>query len=400
MSNQDPRAHRYNAFFCEICGAKAGAIQHGWAVCDRHFGRMLPPSKSYDSRTGSRLRSPDDDYDDFEDDDRPEPVDPEAQRRAEHRRRWPGQVRFRPWTLRCLLDRDPKEEENLPFVDPRRTAALTDFLIDRLSIVHDGEVDIHLDDTELPDELTIVLLGDTPFYVSPDLGEPTTGRPPRHDTVLLSACPATEIVDLGAAEYAIHQFRDDPATPDDVQVWTTADHVVQVWLDRPVDGAISYEVAAASLDEFVALARRLRTALAPLDLSTSPDALARAQSPDFSDPISYDLVPDTEWSTHPWLSRLVQKSNIDGDRYFCLFGPRGDTVELFRRIELQFERRTGEWETVTPEIPGPRMPAEDWEAPAVAWYDSAQWRGIDDRPDAPTGRWRARVPTGWSGPPA
>ena len=403
MSFRDPRARRHNAGFCEVCGATAGSIHHGWVVCDRHLGRTLPPVRAFDFRTGSLLRATDDGYDEECDEgvepDRVDPADHEARHRTEHRHRWPARVRFRPWTLRSLLDRDAEEEENLPFVDPRRTAVLTDFLTDRLTMVHGGDVDIHPEDSELPAELTIVLLGDTPFYVVPDLGEPTTARAPRPDAVLLSACPVTELVDLGAAEHAIQLFLDDLDTPDDVRVWTTVDHVAQVWLDRPTRADISYEVAAASLDEFVDLATRLRAALAPLDLSTSPDALARAQSSDFGEPVSWDLIAESEWPSHPWLSRLVQRSNIDGDRYFCLFGPRGDTVELFRRIELQFERRNGVWETVSPEIPGPHMPAQDWEAPGVAWYDHVQWLGIDDGPDGPTGRWRARVPTGWCGPP-
>lgn len=284
--------------------------------------------------------------------------------------------------------------------DPRRARNLTRLLTDRLVDEYGGVVDRLTPD--VPASIVMVLLGDLPFYVTPDVGEPTTSRAPVPDTVLLSACPAVEVADLGAAELAIHEFTDDPTVPSDVRVWTTSDHSTQVWLDRllPATAAASEADAAIALDEFVLLARRLRTALAPVDTSSSEEALVRALVGGFTEPLSYEFVDDSKWRAHPWLSRIERRTNIDGFAYLCLFGLTPAAADAFCRIELQFERADGTWQTVPTEIPGPyAMPGANWAHPSVAWSDETQWGRASDDPTRATGRWRARVPTGWSGPP-
>ena len=283
--------------------------------------------------------------------------------------------------------------------DPHRTRTLTRLLIDRLVDEHGGAIDRL--DVGVPASIVLVMVDDLPFYVTPDVGEPTTGRPPATDTVLVSACPAIEVADIGAAEHAIHEFTDDPTVPSDLRVWTTSAPPSQVWLDRLLPAATSDADAVRALDEFVTLARRLRAALAPVDMSSSSDARLRALTGAFSEPVSYEYLDDSQWHDHPWLSRIERRSNIDGFAYLCLFGLDPGAAAAFDRIELQFERADGTWRTVPTEMPGPyAMPAENWAHPSVAWSDETQWPGAADDPQRATGRWRARVPTGWTGPPA
>ena len=147
------------------------------------------------------------------------------------------------------------------------------------------------------------------------------------------------------------------------------------------------------------LASALRALLAPLDRSTSDEAVERAESGLHSGTLSYDLIDKSEWKDHPWLSEIVQNSDIDCDRYFCLYGLSNSAAGQFRDVTLEFERADGTWDSVRPQLPGPHMPARYYEQPSVAWYDANQWGPGSGRPDSPTGRYRARIPTGWTGPP-
>lgn len=284
-------------------------------------------------------------------------------------------------------------------IDPRRTGALTAFLVDRLESSHGGEIDTTEPGEGLPPDLTTVLLGDLPIYITPDVGEPATNRAPLDNTVLLSACLAIELVDRTTADFILHQFRSDTTLPADLKLWTSVGEVAQVWVDRMLVTDTSFEVAAASLDEFVDIARRLRAAVAPVDMSSSPEARERGRFADFGAPVSFDLIDQSEWAAHPWLSRLEQNSDYDGMRHHCLYDLPPGAARLFAEVRLEFELVDGTWESIDPELPGPIMPAQGWRRPDVAWFDAPQWRTRDGRPDSPTGRWRARVPTGWSGPP-
>lgn len=283
--------------------------------------------------------------------------------------------------------------------NPRQVEAVCDFVVQGLVERHDGWLDDDPESLALPESMRMVTIDDAHFYVGPDPGEPTTGRQPDADVVLLSSCVATELDDDGAVGVVLQEFSDDPTTPDDLRLSATRARGKQVWLDRRLPVATSFEVLAASLDEFVACALRLRVALAPLDLSSSEEARIRAGSRVHTEPLSWDLIDRTDWSQHPWLSRLETNTDQDLGRHLCLYGLSQEAVELFRRVELQYEHADGSWTTLSMEAPGPMMPARDWERPTIAWFDSSEWLSRGDDPKCPTGRWRARIPTGWVGPP-
>jgi len=287
--------------------------------------------------------------------------------------------------------------------DRHHLRAVCDLAVDRLVSVHGGEHDDSPLDPGLPPDLRIVTIGDAVFYVGSDPGEPTTDRGPDPDVVLLSSCAAIDIFDVGAAEAVIHEFRTDPATPGDLRISTTRGMELaagsQVWIDQPLPVATSFDVVVATLDEFVGHALRLRVVLAPLDCSTSEEAMIRAGSGLHHGPLSYDLIDDDQWTHHPWLSQIVRNTDMDATRYLCLFGPAGGAALLFRDVTIEFEREDGSWESVRAQIPGPPMPARNWKEPGVAWWDANDGGPGPGHPGHATGRRRARVPTGWTGPP-
>lgn len=285
-------------------------------------------------------------------------------------------------------------------IDPRRSEALAAFLVERLVTRYRGWLEPTSD--AIPPSVATVLVDDLIYYVTPDVGEPSTGRPPAPDTVLLSSCAAALVGDDGATQFAIHEFRDDPTVPDDLNVWTTRDEngIAQVWLDRLLPSTISEEVAIAMLHEFHVHATRLRTALAPLDMETSEEAAIRWSSGVHREPLSYEFIEGSEWHTYPWLSRLVRKTNIDLVRMTCLFDLSPSAAWEFASVELHYELADGTWKIEKAQIPGPyAMPAMDWQHPSVAWDDPTDWMPAAGDPKRPTGRVRAKVPTGWTGPP-
>lgn len=292
---------------------------------------------------------------------------------------------------------DPTERSMM--TDPRHVRAVCDFAVERLVNLHSGWLDNGPPEPGLPEDLRIVTIGDAAFYVGSDPGDPSSERDPDPEVVLLSSCAAVGIDDLGAAEAVVHRFRSDPDLPADLRISTTGFMEMQVWLDRPLPATISFEVVAANLDEFVAHALRLHEALAPLDVSTSAEALERAESGLHSEPVSWDLIDSTEWRDHPWLSRLERNTDLDGYLYLCLYDLSPAAAAQFSRMELQYEHADGTWTTLRIEIPGPPMPARNWQRPSVAWPDWSEFGNIPGDPKRPTRRWRARVPTGWTGPP-
>ena len=287
--------------------------------------------------------------------------------------------------------------------DERHRRAICDLAVERLLEVHGGILDDLPPDPVLPPDLRIIYIGEAVVYVGSDPGEPTTGRPADPDALLLSSCAAIDVADTGAAAVLVHEFRTDPATPADLRIATTLATVPgmgsMVWIDQPLPAATSFDVVAATLDEFVGHALRLRELLAPLDRSTSDEAVERAESGLHAGALSYDLIDSSDWKDHAWLSEIVQNSDIDCDRYFCLYGLSNSAAAQFRDVTLEFERADGTWDSVRPQLPGPHMPARYYEQPSVAWYDANDRGPGPGQPDSPTGRRRARIPTGWTGPP-
>ena len=274
--------------------------------------------------------------------------------------------------------------------DDHRFDALQDALIERLLEHDDAWIDHSADDTapDVPAGMAIVRLAEgLHVYVGRDPGELASGRVGDPEVLVLSACVATELHDLGAAEAIIAEFRAGASLPDDVVLAMTSNGPTQLWIDRRATATTSCEVALATLHDLVTIAIDLRARIAHLDAATSFDARSRADDGGHRAPVSFDLIDERDWHSHPWLTRLEPNSDIDGNRHLCLYGLALPVAEHLARIDLQRCESDGTWSTITAELPGPAMPARDWEQPSVAWWC-----------DGP-GPWRARVPTGWVGPP-
>lgn len=103
-----------------------------------------------------------------------------------------------------------------------------------------------------------------------------------------------------------------------------------------------------------------------------------------------DIIPQTEWKHHPWLSQVTLASDMDGDAAFFIPDTDADAAAALEGVRLEYSYDGENWESVEPVNSG-TFPSREWACAAWAWY----WPFLDhpllgiDADREPTIQWRA-----------
>ncbi len=99
--------------------------------------------------------------------------------------------------------------------------------------------------------------------------------------------------------------------------------------------------------------------------------------------------PEPAWSGHPWLSRLVEASDADGDFAVSIFSASETALTALRRVRLQYQDESNNWleaETCF----GNYFTGLGWAQASISWYPPLNRDSIRAA--------RALVPKEWTCP--
>jgi len=280
----------------------------------------------------------------------------------------------------------------------KQSLYIRDEIVDRLVKEHSGVRDLDFQRLNIADEyMENVEIEDVGFFVGPDPGDSITVRRAKEGDVLLSACVATRVIDLGSIHLARAQYETELQFPTganftistETKDWIPLNRgLSQIWIDRLLPISISQEVLYFEVDSFVRYATQFRKRIEHIDLTTSDEAIELALQDSHSEPVLYDFIPSENWNEVPWLSKIKHYVDVNGNEWLVLSDIPDYMQFHFESITLTYTLKNGEQcsnsvQKVTNRSEFPKDSVE-----GIGWPFPAEVAQLT-----------AKIPVGWIGPP-